>query len=66
MKLTKAQERARTKLTHSWQCAYTLQESIPTLEGLVNRGIAVMQRDERSIMVSPRIALSFKLKEHGV
>ena len=61
MKLTKAEDRAKNKLTNKWQCAYTLQESIPTLEGLVRRGVAVMRRDKLSAMFSPRTALHFKL-----
>lgn len=61
MKLTKAQERALTKLTHEWQCAYTIGESLPTLEGLVARKAAIMKRDTLGTMYSPRTAIHFKL-----
>lgn len=61
MKLTKAQERANAKLTAEWQCAYTLGESIPTLEGLVTRKVAVMKRDALGAMYSPRTSIHFKL-----
>lgn len=62
MKLTKAQERAKTKLTTEWACAYDLQERIPTLEGLVARKVAVMKRDSLGAMYSPRTAIHFKLR----
>ena len=61
MKLTKAQERALLKLTHEWRCVYDIGESIPTLEGLVARGKAVMRRDALGVVFSPRTAISFKL-----
>ena len=61
IKLTKAQERAARKLTHEWQCAYELGESLPTLEGLVFRGSAVMKRDALGAMFSPRTAIYFRL-----
>jgi len=66
MKLTKAQERAKAKLTNEWLTPYDLQESIPTLEGLVRRGDAVMNREMLGSMFSPRTALSFKLKVSNV
>lgn len=64
MKLTKAQERAKAKLkTMTWQCAHTLQESIPTLEGLVRRGVAVQKRSGGvGVMFSPRTTITYKLK----
>lgn len=61
MKLTKAQERAKAKLSHEWQCAYDIGESLPTLEGLVARKQAVMKRDTLGAMYSPRTAIHFKL-----
>ena len=61
MKLTKAQERAKAKLTDEWQCPYEIKESIPTLEGLVSRKVAVMKRDQLGGMYSPRTSIWFKL-----
>lgn len=61
MKLTKAQERAFAKLTHEWQNAYEIGESIPTLEGLVARKAATMKRDALGITFSPRTSIYFKL-----
>jgi len=67
MKLTKAQERAKEKLTNEWQCAYTLQESIPTLEGLVRRGVAITKRGGGvGVMFSPRTTITYKLKVSNV
>ena len=43
MKLTKAQERAKGKLTAVWQCAEDLQENLRTLELLVTRNVAKMK-----------------------
>ena len=60
-KLTKAQERAKGKLTTEWQTAYEIQETIPTLEGLVSRNLAVMKYDLGSYF-SPRTSIYFKLK----
>lgn len=64
MKLTKVQERAKAKLTDEWQCAYSLQESIPTLDRLVCCGYAVKKRELGSLFC-PRTALRYKLKEGG-
>lgn len=62
MKLTKAQERAKGKLSNEyWQCAYDIGESIPTLEGLVKRGIAISKRDAVGNIYSPRTSMWFKL-----
>jgi len=62
MKLTKAQERAKNKLDRSnWQCAHDLGESLPTLEGLVARGVAEQKRDALGVMYSPRTAIWFRL-----
>ena len=60
MKLTKAQERAASKLTREWLSAYDLQESIPTLEGLVSRKVAEMKRDALGEMYSPRTSIHFR------
>ena len=62
-KLTKAQERAKAKLTHEWQCAEELEERLPTLQALAHRGHGVMERDAHwpSAMYSPRAAIYFRL-----
>ena len=65
MKLTKAQERAKSKLDiNNWQCAYDLGESTPTLEGLVSRGVAEQKRDALGIMYSPRTAIWYRLRSN--
>ena len=60
--MTKAQERAKAKLTHEWQCAYELREGLPTLEGLVARGQAEMKRGAAMAMHYPRASLYFRLR----
>ena len=59
--MTKAQERARAKLTHEWQCAHELNESLPTLEGLVAQGQAEMKSNRMAVHF-PRSAICFRLK----
>ena len=61
-KMTKAQERAKAKLTHDWQCAYETKESLPTLEGLVARGQAEM-KSNRMAVYYPRSAICFRLRD---
>ena len=65
MKMTKAQERAKGKLTSEWQSAYDMQESIPTLEGLVARKVAVMKRDTLGVLYSPRTSIQFRLSSNA-
>ena len=62
-KMTKAQERAKAKLTHEWQCAYELKENLPTLEGLVARRQAVMKRGAAMPLAVqyPRASIYFRL-----
>ena len=60
-KLTKAQKRAKGKLTHEWQCAHEFGESLPILKGLVARNVAEMQRDIPSSIFLPRIGINFRL-----
>lgn len=60
MKLTKTQERAAAKLTDRLQCAYTLGESIATMNALVAKGVAVCVVG-RGSMFSPRTAYAYKL-----
>jgi hypothetical protein len=65
MKLTNAQERARMKLEiyrNEWKSAYDLQESIPTLEGLVSHKVAVSKHDDLGSLFSPRTSIYYKLK----
>lgn len=62
MKLTNAQERAKAKLTNEWQCAYTIKESMSTLNALVEKGHAVSRRDSLSATFSPRTAYEYKLR----
>jgi len=38
--MTPAQRRAFGKLTNKWQCAFDLQERLPTLNALVRQGFA--------------------------
>ena len=59
--MTKAQERAKAKLTNKWQCAYELKESVPTLEGLVARGHAEMKREALGAVFDPRASIYFRL-----
>lgn len=65
MKLTKAQERAKAKLTREWQCADELGESLPTLEGLVARKVAIAMEYTSSRFLGrvymPRKEIKFRL-----
>jgi hypothetical protein len=60
-KLSKIQERAFRKLVKSgeWKCAYSLQESISTLDSLFNKGLVA-----RKILYtwSPRVNIEYKAK----
>lgn len=64
--LTAAQERALAKLRAlppgAWASPYELRESIPTLEGLVDRKYAV-QCATRDWFFSPRTALKYQASE---
>lgn len=40
--MTNSQQRAKSKLTNEWQCAYSLSESVATLQALVKAGVAEM------------------------
>lgn len=62
MRLTKAQQRALYKLTEKPQTAFALGESIPTLNALVNRGLATRYRSRLGHMFSPRTSTSYSLK----
>lgn len=62
LKLTKAQERAKAKLTGSWQSPYMLGETIPTLEGLVRREIAERARKRFGSLFFPRSATYYRLR----
>ena len=62
MKLTKSQERAKWKLTREWQTPYDLKESIPTLDGLLNRGIAERRFATMGVGFSPRNSIYYRLK----
>lgn len=65
MKLSPAQERAKTKLTTEWQCAYTIGESLSTLRALVTKGHAFSRSESLGSMFSPRTANEFKLSFGG-
>ena len=61
MKLTPTQERAAGKLTNEWQCAYTLRESIATLNVLHRKQIAERRVDSLGCIFSPRTATEYRL-----
>lgn len=63
MKLTKAQERALSKLTPTLQSAFFLEESLPTLNALVRKGLAIHDVTTLGSMFSPRTAHLYALKE---
>jgi|GEM_PF-3629013 len=64
MKLTKAHERAKAKLTHEWQSANDVNERLATLDGLVAR-----KGDERQFQdegcgrwpLSPQSSIFYRL-----
>lgn len=60
MQPTKAQKRALLKLTDEWQSAYELQETIPTLEGLVRRKLAE-KKLETGYLFMPHNSIMFRL-----
>lgn len=61
MDLTEAHQRARQKLTRQWQSAEALGESLPTLEDLVRRGQAAIERGPASSKFPPRATIKYKL-----
>lgn len=61
MKLTPTQERAAGKLTNEWQCAYTLRETIATLNALHRKHIADKRVDSLGSMFSPRTVTEYRL-----
>lgn len=61
MKLTPVQERAASKLTNVWQCAYTLRESIATLNALHRKQIAEKRVHTLGSMFSPRTTTEYRL-----
>ena len=62
MKLSKAQERAKSKLTSEWRSAYEIGESLSTLNALSRMGLAHKKTDRLGAMYSPRTANHFKAK----
>ena len=65
MKLTKAQERAKAKLTNEWQSAYDLGESLQTLRRLVACKVAIVKRDSPGDVFFPRSAIKYKLSSNS-
>lgn len=64
MKLSTAQKRALEKATSEWKTAYTLQESLATLNALVRLGLLQKRRTELGSMYDPRNANAYrKVKE---
>lgn len=59
-KLSPAQERALAKLSDKWQSAYTLQESMNTLDALVRRGLAARNYGGVGSLFSPRTAIHYR------
>lgn len=62
MKLTKAQERALGKLTYKLQSAFELKESLPTLNSLVKKGLAIHYCYTLGSLFSPRTAHHYALR----
>lgn len=67
VKLTGAQKLALThgKLSKTWTSAYRLGERIPTLEGLVSRGMAE-RRSQLGASFDPRCNIYWRLTKEGV
>lgn len=61
MKLTEPQKRALAKMTHEWQCAYSLKESLNTLQALKRKGAVEHKRDILGAMFSPTTANHYRL-----
>jgi len=61
VKLTKAQERAKAKLTGEWKTAHELCESLPTLEVLVARKVAAKRAFVRGVAFTSKPTIEFRL-----
>ncbi len=59
--MTEIQLRAFRKLTNKWQSAYTLKESLATLNALVRQDLAVKQTCIGAWW-SPRVMTDYKIK----
>ena len=59
--LSQAQSRALAKLADAWQDAYTLQETLPTLDRLVHLGLAEKRgASDLGALFSPRTAIHYR------
>ena len=63
MRLTKAQNRALSKLTNEWKSAFDLKESVHTLISLKNSCYADV-RYARFHIAFPRTSIYFKLSKN--
>lgn len=61
MKLSPTQQRALSKLTNEWQSVYELKESLPTLNALCQRGLAISYRGGLGSLFNPRVGIAFRL-----
>jgi hypothetical protein len=59
--LSDPQKRALGKLTNEWECAYTIGESMNTLDALCKKGLALHSCDRLGASFSPRTANKYKL-----
>ena len=60
MKLSKTMKRAYQKLSVNWMSAYELGERLPTLDGLVKRGLAD-RKFELGTLFSPTVHTKYRL-----
>lgn len=65
MKMTNSQQRAKSKLTNEWQCAYSLGESLATLRALVRMGVADVIDGGPGSMFSPRTSILFRVRRNA-
>lgn len=59
--MSETQKRALKKLNDKWQCPYSLQEIIPTLDCLVGKGLAE-RRITHGYLAMPRTSTFYKKK----
>lgn len=65
IKLTSIQQRALNKLKklNDWECAYSLKESMATLDALVRKGL-LKKRGAGKVgsMFEPRVVIEYKVR----
>lgn len=62
-KLSATQQRALNKLNEKFRSAYTMGESLSTMESLVNAGLAEKHIDTLGSIAFPRVHTFFRLSK---